>query len=389
MSFSLYKKKSSLSFVFNVRDDSISVAVARFHKDKKPEMILCHNFALRIKDSKDHQKYINSLIEAIDKAQVLMIKGLIKMGIKEKISKTYFFLGSPWIVSESKMIKISKDKHFTVDKNLLSRIITNEEESFKKSLTGTNWKVLEQKIIQSRLNGYNVEKILGKKTLDLAVELFVSYIPKELKDKLMLYGNKKISEQNNSCVLSAYTFFRDLYSNKNDFIYVDIGKMITDIYVVRDDVIFGTASFAYGEENILQDSLARTNLSREVFLSYINIGQDKNFQLVSHNNGEDLLKHGFDIWKKKFREILPKICNEVNVPTNMFIIKNNAIPSILVREMAGRRSITRFEILGTKIKVSSIGERTINDFVTNGRDFVNEPYIKMDLVFIDKMLKNK
>jgi len=396
MSFFLFKNKPSLSFIFDLRDTSVSLAVARFERNKKPEIILCQDFELQNQDLKDHKKYIDSMIKTLDQAIVSVRKSLIKIGNKECIGKYYFFIGSPWSVSQSKTIKIIKDRPFEINNNVLKQIIIGEESNIEKNIEKEtqepNWKVFEEKIIQSKLNGYKIDNVFGKKASNLTIELFVSFIPFEIKNKIVSFFSEKvgknINKQINSCILSSYSFFRDLYSNKNDFIYVDIGKLITDIYVVRDDIIFGVASFPFGEENIIQTSLSKTNLSRDVFLSHIDIGQDKNFDLPSHNNGEDLLKTGFDFWEVKLKDSLSKVCNEMNIPNNLFVITNSVISSMLIQRFSGIEEKKQIEILGSKIEISAIGENIINDYILNSNFFTNKPYVKMDLVFLDKMLNN-
>jgi len=397
MSFSLFKKAPSLSFVFDIRDTSVSIAVARFEIEKKPEIILCQNFELKQQDSNNHKKYLSSMIRTIDKAIISARRGLIKIGNKEDIGKYYFFVGSPWSVSQTKTIKIIKDKPFEINNRVLEKIIVGEEFALEKSIEEQtlepNWKVLEEKIIQSKLNGYKIDDIFGKKTSNFAIELFVSFIPYEIKDKMSSYMDKRIGKnikrQNNSCILSSYSFFRDLYSNKNDFIYVDVGKLITDVYVVRDDVIFGIVSYPFGEEKIIQISQSKTNLPRDIFMSHLSVGQDKKFDLTSHNNGEDLLKSGFNLWKSKLKDSLSKICTEMNIPNNMFILTNSLISSILAKELSAVDNNKRFEILNSPIEVSAIGEGVLNNFILNGKAFANEPYIKMDLVFLDKIFKQQ
>jgi len=395
MSFFFFKNKSSLSFVFDIRDSSISVAVVRFEKEKKPEMILCKNFELRHGDSKNHKKYLSSMLSTLDRAIVYARHGLAKIGNDENIEKYYFFVGSPWSVSQSKIIKIIKDKPFEINNSVLEKIIIGEEFSIEKNIERQtltpDWKILEEKIIQSKLNGYKVDDIFGKKTSNLAMELFVSFIPSEIKNKISSYIDQKIGKnmarQNNSCILSSYSFFRDLYSNKNDFIYVDLGKLITDVYVVRDDVIFGIVSIPFGEEDIIQASLSRSNISRDIFMSHINIGQDNKFDLPSHNRGSDLLRTGFDFWQNKLKDSLSKICTEMNIPNNMFIITNSVISNILAKDLSGKENNKQFEMLGSKIEVSIINEGILDNLISNSKIFTNEPYIKMDLVFLDKMLR--
>ena len=187
MSF-FFCKKTSLSFVFDIRDTSVSVGVVKLEKDKKPEIILCQKFELNIHDAKNYKKCIASLAKVLDKAVVSLRKELVKIGNKESIDTYYFFIGSPWSVSQSKTIKVIKDKLFEINNSLLKKIIGDEElyieNSLERQVFESDWDVLEEKIIQSKLNGYVIDDIYGKKTQSLTVELFVSFVTKEIKDKL-------------------------------------------------------------------------------------------------------------------------------------------------------------------------------------------------------------
>ncbi len=394
MSFFLFKKQPSLSFIFDIRDTSISLAAVRFVKEKKPEIVLCQNFSLNTTGSKDNKKYLDLMIKTLDQAILSVRQSLIKIGNKENIEKYYFFIGSPWSISQAKTIKIIKDKPFEITNKILSQILVGEESEIEKDIEDTtsekNLKILEEKIIQSKLNGYKVEDIYGKKTLDLAVELFVTFIPSEIKDRINFNLNEKIGKNaqklNHSCILSSYSYLRDLYSDRNDFIYADIGKLLTDIYVVRDDIIFAIASIPFGEENILQVSLNRTKLPKDVFLSNISIAEDKNFDLPANNNNTESLRLGLNFWKNKFKEALPKICTEMNIPNNLFIIPNSKIADVLIRDLSVDAKNGKIEILGTKIDVHTITENIINSFIDNSKTFFNEPYVKMDTIFVNKLL---
>lgn len=392
MIFSFLKKKSSLSFVFDIRDAVVSLAVVRFEKNKKPEIILCQNFKLNFQDTISYKRYTTSLIKILDESIIYAKKKLIRIGNKEHVGSYNFFIGSPWSVSQTKTIKIIKDRPFEVDNELLEKIIVDEETIAKKALEEEtlrpHWKVLEEKIIQSKLNGYKVENIFGKKTTNFVAELFTSFMPYELKEKLVNFFDKSlgknINKQNNSCILSSYSFFRDLYSDMNDFIYIDIGNLITDVYLVHDDIIFGIASFPVGEEKIIQTSLSKTNLSREILMSHISIGQDKKFELESHNNGEDLLRAGFDFWRNSLKDSISKICTEMNIPNKLFVITSSMISNMLVKELSSKQDGKKLEIFGSKLDVVTISENVINSFILNGKNFPNAPYLKMDLVFLDK-----
>jgi hypothetical protein len=44
-------------------------------------------------------------------------------------------------------------------------------------------------------------------------------------------------------------------------------------------------------------------------------------------------------------------------------------------------------LLESKIEITSIVEGVFDSLILNGKVFPNEPHIKMDVIFLDKMLK--
>jgi len=386
MSFFLFKKQPSLSFVFDIRDSSISIAATKFTKNNKPEIILCNNYRLKYKDSENSSKYLDSMITILDQAIVSIRQGLVKIGNIDPINKYYFFLGSPWSISQSKAIKMIKDKTFEINNSVLAKIIVGEETSMGKGLKSIdfskNWNLFEEKIIQSKINGYKVDDIFGQKTTNLSIELFASFMPFELKNKLQSLMNEKLNKhikiQSNSSMLSSYSFFRDLYLDKNDFIYVDVGNLITDIYVVRDDVIFDVISFPFGEEHIIKKSLSKTDIPRSIFLSYVNTNHHKMFDKKMSEKVEELLKPALSLWLENFKKTISAVCSDVNMPNNIFFISNSVISEKLLK------SPTDFSVSYPNTNIVNIPESIINGFINNSTKYINEPYVKMDIIFVQQ-----
>jgi hypothetical protein len=312
MNFFSFKKQPTLALVFDIRDSSISLAVVKFQKSEKPELVLCQNFSISVQDPQDQQKYIVALFATIDAAILSMRKTLARIGIREKIERTYFFLGSPWSIGQSKLIKVTKDRSFEVNNIILEKIITSEESEVEKTIQSdmfeSGWQVLDEKVIQSKLNGYVVENIFGKKTTDLEIELFVSFVPTEVKNKLSAFidtaWGKRARKHAYSHTLASSVFVKDAYPQTDSLIYADIGDFITDIYIMRDGVISAIASIPIGENDILQSMVTRTKISEYAVASAITIHRDGNFDPASRKDFEKNIGSGILVWSKKVAEIL-------------------------------------------------------------------------------------
>ena len=388
-----FKNKPYLSFVFDIRDNSFSIAVTKLDIGKKPEIIYCQNFKIDNNNYVLDKDYKKSFIKTLDVAILSVRKNLVKIGNKTPIKKYFFFIGSPWSVSQSKMIKITKEKDFIIDSKFLEKIILTEENKIEKDIenksNGMDWKMIEEKIIQSKLNGYKIEKIFNKKTKDIEIEVLVSFAPQDLLNKLSLTAdNKNIKQQVNSCILSSFSFLRDLFVNKNNFLYIDVGEFITDVCVVRDDVVFGIISFPFGEKNIIQHISKTTSLSEDIVLSYINMECNDKCNKKDYNKMENLLNIGISKWFEKFNETIIKICSENDLPRNIFILPNTDLGRIFAERIRKNKDLELFKKFGIDTQTTIIEEKVLDDFIINGKVFRREPYIKMDIIFLNKNFNN-
>jgi len=77
------------------------------------------------------------------------------------------------------------------------------------------------------------------------------------------------------------------------------------------------------------------------------------------------------------------VCKEIKMPKNIFIVANSGLAHFFVEESLRQRNIDLSKIFGKKMDMTVINEIIMNDLVSNGRIFPHEPYIKMDVVFIN------
>ena len=394
---SFFKKESSLTVVFDIREFTLTSAVARIYKNKKPEILYCEDLKIDEMELSLYKKYTSSLIKTIDKSLTQVHTTIHKMGIKDEIGNFFFFVGSPWIVAQSKDIRYIKDKDFTIDSSFLKRVLVSQENNWQKDIEKTkkdgDWKILEEKIIQAKLNGYKTDKVYDRKTKDLEIHLFTSFAPKEIVEKLNSYVEGKFGSRANhhshSQTLSSYTFMRDLFPNRNDFIYVDIGNKITDLFVVRDDIIHGISSFPFGEEAIIESISKKEKLSKEMIQSLVNIKCHGKCDEKTENKINNIINDGLKVWAEKFNESVSKICLEKDAPLEIFTIANSDLLNLFMNRIKQENYDHPIKIYGKKPNVTQISEGVFNNFVVNGKIFKKQPFIKMDMILLDKLNKQK
>ena len=83
---------------------------------------------------------------------------------------------------------------------------------------------MEKNIIQTLLNGYNVNKPYGKETNRIDITLFMSMISDEIRRKVRDIIEKIFNTDNilyNSFALASFSVTRDVFSAEKDFLLMD------------------------------------------------------------------------------------------------------------------------------------------------------------------------
>lgn len=382
--------------LFDIREFSMSIAVLKMSEGEKSEIISCQTFNISKSQSLDYGKYSEALIKSIDKNIIATHKSLIKHNIKNKISKHFFFVGSPWVSSKGKTVKFVKDKTFTIDDSFLKRVFVSNEEilkdQIKNSYNNTGWTIFEERVLEAKLNGYKVNDFLNKKTKEFEVHFLTSFIVKDVMDKFNDFLHKKIKSDKNivySETISSFTFTRDLFQNKNNYIYVDIGKFVTDIYTVIEDRIQGIGSFPFGENSIVSSIAEDLKLSEEVVSSVLNIKCHGNCDEETEKKIDYYLQIGISKFFDKFNEALSGICKENEAPNEIITVLNTDLAKLIFEKIKKGNTEGKFKIFDKVPGLTVIDEMIVNNFIKGGEVFNNQSYIKMDIILLDKLINKK
>ena len=71
------------------------------------------------------------------------------------------------------------------------------------------------------------------------------------------------------------------------------------------------------------------------------------------------------------------------------MITNTDLTKLFANELKNNENFNLLRNIGVKTDVVLINESVIDNQIMNGSVFVGEPYVKMDLIFLDKLIKQK
>ena len=401
MSFFYFSKKNTQKFslLFDIRGDSVVSAIVKTSSTDKPEIIYSNNIPVVMREEVDPERYTGFILKGLgacvdDAYKNGVVKTLKTLDKSAKIEDIHIILSSPWVLSQSKDITIKKDKDFRIDQNLLKKVLLDEESdisssdifSQKESGKKNGTEVIEEKIIQSKINGYKIDSIFQKSANELNLNLLISAsntsFIKSVKTAIgKMFGQNKISFH--SFLLCGFSVIRDIYPHKNDFIFVDISAETTDVCVVTDDVIHKIYSYTLGKNDIIRKISEKTGNPYDMVVSLLNLQCNGNCDEKLVGRNETALTEVILEWTVELYKIFDTVISRNNIPKDIFFSVDDDIINIIGKKMQVYK--TAHSILNNDFIINLINDGAFNNYINKGKTIVRDARLKECALFLNKL----
>ena len=395
-SFSSDKNSEDVSVLFHIGSGSIFGHLVRLSKISKPEIIYATEAPISFQKDLNSERHFKLMIKAFDS----VLKDIQKEGIlhlnftglrNRRIKNAFYMLSSPWCVSQTKVIKIKKDKPFEIGSDSIESIISEQEKKFLSIDSTEGSQIIEKKIIEAKLNGYKMTEIFGKKAKDVELSFFMTsapeYLFKELKDTERKYFNF-LSSQFNSFALSSFSAIRDIYSNKENLIYLDVHEELTDLTIIKDSVFMESVSFPSGKNFFIRQVSEKMRISASEAHSLINLYADGNCDPATSVKIQTAVDFALKDWLERFHSALTSLSLNMYIPRTIFIIADDEISAFLVKKLKEEK-FSQFSMTEEFFDVIVLDSKNLGEYCESNRNLKKEPIAEMECVFLNKVFNTK
>lgn len=368
-SFTKKNQKESYSLVLNFESGAIVGAVVKF--TEKPGV----EISSYVREALPFQKEISPAryLEVMKKSLAALLSNIQKSTPKGiRPDKAFYIFSSPWSISQTKVIRFKESKPFKLTESYFKNAI----ERHAKNLTdiSTHGKIIEKKIIQIKANGYVLEHFNGKSVKEAEVSVFLTAVPDEILTSVTDIVSKYYVVDSvwcHSTSLATFSVIRDLFSNREDFLYLDIGDEITDISVVKDSVVFSNVSFPFGRNEFIRQLSSKMKTTEPVADSMLKMHQQKSNDELATLKFTINLNNIVRDWSLKIDEVMAKHSEGLYHPQTIFVVGNNDLIDVLVSKL--KEGGTEVVPLSAKRITSPIK--------------IEDTMFKISLTFLDKLYK--
>ncbi len=237
------------------------------------------------------------------------------------IKDALVILSSPWYVSETSIIKMKEQKPFIVTEKLLESSKENVVKAYRDAHK-VDVSVLEQKMLQITLNGYQTSNPLKKQVTELDMSVFTSFARQSSLDEIRRTIETHFNVQDiktHSHSLAAFTLLRYSWKDLNHYILADITSELTELVVIKNGTLAESASFPKGKK-YLRDIISETlGVSMEVATSFLNSYEKGVLEEGLSAKISTALEIARKGWIADFSEALSQLSSGASLPKQFFL----------------------------------------------------------------------
>lgn len=404
--FSLSKKiLGEAVLAIDIGSNSVGGALVYFAVNKKPkilyetrEFILCQENINRENLFNSALRSLNKLLERIQKEGVLHLNFT---GLRQKaIMKVSCTLSAPWHVSAAKNIKVSFTKPAEITFDFLEDVIEKERKDFLENISESNvlskgkpdYEFIEARALKISLNGYETKKPEGKKASDFEAALFFSLSPSvvvnSLRKTIFRYFHATDVDFHSFSFVS-FTAARDFFSADSDFLSISVGGEITEISLVRENVLSETLSFPLGYNAIIRKIMEKMgNISSGVALSFLKLhgSGDENPSLYSKI--EKIITQLEDDWVNLLYGSIHKLSQELYLPKSVFVFAEEGSADMFSSFMK-RQKLRKENAQENTFSVIAIDEGMLKFFCETNDISEKDSFLAVESIFLGRILEKQ
>ncbi len=375
--------------LFDIASDGVTGSLVAFTKNKPPLIIYSHKEVIAFPKS-DTARAAKMTINALKTSFELLEKEGCKnasQGIHPKdITTIHCFFASPWFLSQTRSIKLKRPDSFTVTEQLVRDLVATERKVFLDEMK-SGVEVVEETILSASLNGYATATPYKKNAREVEISLYVSVISKTLhqsvRDTLEKHYGKHRAIFFHTFPLALFSTMRDAHTQYSNFLTVDIASEVTDIGIVKNDVLAQVVTVPLGRNHFVNALADKFSGSAAHGLSLLQLYSEQKADMNTTQIIAETLKEAEVTWLGVIQESLAEHATDLFVPDTMFIAVEASLEHYF-ENLLSALQLNRFQQQSSNPLVIPINHALVDGFCDIKEKCPDDPVTSIEAVFINR-----
>ena len=387
--FSSNKDKSELVLVFDIGSSTVGGALFWTDKIGVPKIVFSVREPIPLEESIEAEKFFSLTIKTLS----IVSKKVHEAGIGAP-KEIFCVLSSPWHVSQIRVIRLEKNESFLFTSKFASGLIQKEialfEGEYLAKYPGTKSSVrsIEYKNIKTMLNGYETSLPLDQRTKDLEMTILISISEEEILQKIeeTIKQNFRFKQiKFSSFLLASFAVVRDLYAHKDSFLLVDIGGEVTDISMMKKNMLRESISFPLGFNFMVRGVARESHTTWSEAKSSISLLKDGHATPEVIKNPGSILERLKTEWLTSFQASLSKLTNDIYVPSTIYLVVDENMADFF-SGIIKNEQFNQYTLAESKFEVVFLGAGIFHGLATFEENVIRDPKVIIDAIYFNRFL---
>jgi DNA-binding transcriptional MerR regulator len=388
--FSKPQKQNELALVLDIGSSSVGGALFWMQSTGIPKII----FAMREPIPLEEEISIDKLITLTVKTLNVVVSKICMMGLGRP-SRMYCVLSSPWYASQTRVLKLEKNTPFIFTEKLADSLIQKEIALFKEeykekdSHPDNQIRPIELKNMKTVLNGYDTLRPLNQKAKVLEMTIFASVSQEQILKKVEETIERHFHSREirfSSFVMSSFTVARDMFVNQDNFLLINIGGEVTDISMIKKEIIQESVSYPAGRNFIIRNVAKGLGVSLVEAKSLISLYKDGHMADVTEKKAEEVISSIKTRWLKKFQESLSNLTNDISIPATIFITVDQDLAEFF-SNIIKTEEFNQYTLTESKFRLIFLSTSALHGIATFEEDAIRDPFLIIESIYINRFLR--
>ena len=380
--------KPQLTTIVDIGSSSIGAATVLLYPDKKPKIIASVRKDMVFQESFRFERFVISMLETLEK----VTQELSHIPVPPHSERTFLcVLASPWYASQTRVLKKTFDKSTKIDENFLNDIHNKEIAAFKEKemeIMGKDAVILEVESIQTKLNGYETTNPFGKESTDFQTAIYVSISP----HKIIQAITEKIRKAFHGKVLhfssfpfASFVTIRDIFHEKN-FLFMDISGEVTDISIVRDNVLQETVSFALGKNFLIRKIVSDVGSTFQEAVSQFHMSSESGMAENDEKKVRKAMEKAGAEWVAECQTVLsPLVERQEILPHDAFITADEDVSNWFIGNVQELEN-SSFTMASNTFNVRHLNAPFLSSFCESGTGVERDSFLMAEGLFAKRFI---
>ena len=384
MFFFSQKNKEETIAVFDIGSGSVGGAIFLSSPDKRPIIISSFRKSFKLRDFVSGESLIKEMLESVEE-----VARYLQKDIHKTPDKVFAVLSSPWATASLRSIKRKRPEGFTFTEKFAKELIKEEILKFKKENTDFD-EIIDRRVVNILLNGYEIPKPYGKRVKESEIQILLSLSSGELVNKIENVITKTYHKEIKftSQMFSDFIVVRDIFDRLNDFIILNIDEETTEVSIMRNDFLVGTASFPYGKNSLIRRISKRLNKDISNTASILSMYKNQHLEEGYIKELEDSIKEESKAWTNSLKTVFRSLFSDLLIPHNIFLVSDTSSDKWFLN-LLHKNNFPEFTTTNDSFNVIISDSKTLHDFYDIALNVKEDQSLTMQSIFIANVERGK